>query len=98
METDDLEDVSDDEFDQILEEKEKGWEKRIDQIDYSLATSKQRKQIKKRQNRDGSDEDLDEEEVDLGKIYRSWVFKFLIFFIKFLQKSFLTIQNLTNPA
>ena len=74
METDDLEDVSDDEFDQILEEKEKGWEKRIDQIDYSLATSKQRKQIKKRQNRDGSDEDLDEEEVDLGQIYRFWVF------------------------
>ena len=64
---DELEDVSDDEFDAVLEEKEKGWESRIGEIDYSLATAKQRKQMKKRQNQD--DIDLDDEEVELGDIY-----------------------------
>ena len=59
----DLEDVSDEEFDKLTA----GWEKNLDQIDYSLKTSKQRKQQKKRS---GEEEiDLDEEEVDLGDLY-----------------------------
>lgn len=58
-----FEDVSDDEFDKLTA----GWEKNLDKIDYSLKTSKQRKQQKKRT---GEEElDLDDEEVDLGDLY-----------------------------
>lgn len=71
-EVDELEDISDNEFDEIMEEKEKGWENRVHEIDYSLATAKQRKAMKKRREAEQIDpelDDLDDEEPDLGDIY-----------------------------
>merc|ERR1711890_119778 len=61
--------ISDDEFDQILDGKLKGWENSVAKIDYKLASSKQRKQMKKRAKNQDVEEDLDDEEVDLGDIY-----------------------------
>ena len=55
-----------------MEEKEKGWENRVHEIDYSLATAKQRKAMKKRREAEQIDpelDDLDDEEPDLGDIY-----------------------------
>ena len=61
-----MEEVSDDEFDRLTE----GWEKDLGKIDYSLKTAKQRKQMKKRLAEEGAqEEDLDDEEIDLGELY-----------------------------
>ena len=64
----DVEDVDDDEFDAILDGQLKGWENKMQKVDFSLATAKQRKSMKKKQKGDEFDE-LNDEEVDLGDIY-----------------------------
>ena len=65
--------MDDDEFDAILDGQLRGWENKMQKVDFSLATAKQRKSMKKKmaQQGGGGDEfdELNDEEVDMGQLY-----------------------------
>ena len=66
----DVADVDDDEFDAILDGQLRGWENKMQKVDFSLATAKQRKSMKKKMQGQGDEfDELNDDEVDLGELY-----------------------------
>ena len=65
----DVADVDDDEFDQILDDQLKGWENKMQKVDFSIASAKQRKSMKKKKVVGDEFEELNDDDVDLGQLY-----------------------------
>ena len=68
----DFSDVTDDEFEKVLNTDLKGWENRLKDEDYVMASVKQRKAMKKRWKKEGKHDDFDElndEDPDFGDLY-----------------------------